>query len=311
VAEEVVAAAVEVDAEAVVVADAEVAVDAVNLKMMKNDLHNIPFLGNGIGFRPELKSFIFLNKDKIDFVEIIADHYIDVPDAKMRELDLLMENFTVIPHAINLSLGTVEGLDMDYVHKLAALIQKIKPPYWSEHIAYTQAHGYDIGHLAPVIYNEEFLEILQKNIAIVKEEIRFPFILENITYHIELPGKNIDDADFLNRICDLTACGLLLDITNLFINSKNLKFDPFDFIDRLNPDHIVQLHYVGFEGDESQLIDTHAKATQKEIYDLMAHVFKRRVPRGVLLERDDRYELLEEITEDLMQSKRLLKTYRP
>lgn len=278
---------------------------------MKNDLHNIPFLGNGIGFRPELKSFIFLNKDKIDFVEIIADHYIDVPDAKMRELDLLMENFTVIPHAINLSLGTVEGLDMTYVHKLAALIQKIKPPYWSEHIAYTQAHGYDIGHLAPVIYNEEFLKILQKNIAIVKEAIRFPFILENITYHIELPGKNIDDADFLNRICDLTGCGLLLDITNLFINSKNLTFDPFDFLDRLNPDHIVQLHYVGFEGDESQLIDTHARATQQEIYDLMAHVFKRRVPRGVLLERDDRYELLEEITEDLMQSKRLLKMHKP
>ena len=149
------------------------------------------------------------------------------------------------------------------------------------------------------------------NIATVKEAIPVPLILENITYHIELPGKEINDADFLNRICDLTGCGLLLDITNLFINSKNLKFDPFDFLDRLDPDHIVQLHYVGFEGDERQLIDTHARATQQEIYDLMAHVFKRRVPQGVLLERDDRYELLEEITEDLVQSKRLLNMYRP
>lgn len=276
---------------------------------MNTELHTIPFLGNGIGFRPELKSFIFLNKDKIDFVEIIADHYIDVPEAKLRELELLMENFTVIPHAINLSLGTVEGLDMDYVRKLAALIHKIKPPYWSEHIAYTQAHGYDIGHLAPVIHNEEFLKILQKNITSVRALIPFPFILENITYHVELPGKDIEDADFLNRICELTGCGLLLDITNLFINSRNLGFDPFEFLDRLNPDHIVQLHYVGFEGDDSQLIDTHARATQQEIYDLMAHVFKRRIPKGVLLERDDRYELLEEITADLVQSKHLLQSH--
>ena len=220
-----------------------------------------------------------------------------------------MENFTVIPHAINLSLGTVGGPDMGYVRKLGALIQKIKPPYWSEHIAYTQAHGYDIGHLAPIVYSEEFLRILQKNIAMVQSEIPCPLILENITYHIELPGKDMEDADFLNSICELTACGLLLDITNLFINSRNLKFDPYEFIDRLNPDHIVQLHYVGFEGDDSQLIDTHARATQQEIFDLMAHVFKRRVPKGTLLERDERYELLEEISADLMRSKDLLKTY--
>lgn len=296
--------------EAVVAVDAAVVEDAVNDKNMKTELQTIPFLGNGIGFRPELKSFIFLNKDKIDFVEIIADHYIDVPEAKMRELELLMENFTVIPHAINLSLGTVEGPDMDYVRKLAALIQKINPPYWSEHIAYTQAHGYEIGHLAPIVYSEEFLEILRKNIAMVQSEIPCPLILENITYHIELPGKDIEDADFLNRICELTGCGLLLDITNLFINSRNLKFDPFVFLDKLNPDHIVQLHYVGFEGDDSQLIDTHARATQQEIYDLMAHVFKRRVPKGVLLERDDRYELLEEISADLMQSRQLLKNHK-
>lgn len=279
-------------------------------KTMNKQLHTIPFLGNGIGFRPELKSFIFLNKDKIDFVEIIADHYIDVPEAKLRELDLLLENFTVIPHAINLSLGTVEGPYRNYVRKLAALIRKIKPPYWSEHIAYTQAHGYDIGHLAPIVYSEEFLEILQRNIAAVQSEISCPLILENITYHIELPGKDIEDADFLNRICELTACGLLLDITNLFINSRNLSFDPYDFIDRLNPDHIVQLHYVGFEGDESQLIDTHARATQKEIYDLMAYVFRRQVPKAVLLERDDRYELLDEITADLLNTKHLLEKYK-
>jgi uncharacterized protein (UPF0276 family) len=291
--------------EAVVVEDA--GAEAVEVVVnMKQDLHSIPYLGNGIGFRPELKSFIFLNKDKIDFVEIIADHYMDVPDAKLQELELLIENFTVIPHAINLSLGTAEGLDMSYVHKLASLIKKINPPYWSEHIAYTQAHGYDIGHLAPIVYNDQFLEILRKNIETVKSLIPFPFILENITYHVELPGKSIEDVDFLNRICELTACGLLLDITNLYINSQNLKFDPFAFLDSLDPGRIVQLHYVGFEGDEQQLIDTHAGATQPEIYALMEHVLKRQIPKGVLLERDDRYDLLEEITADLIHTKSLL-----
>lgn len=289
-------------------ADAEAVEVVVNMNM-KQEIYNIPYLGNGIGFRPELKSFIFLNKDKIDFVEIIADHYMDVPDTKMKELELLMENFVVIPHAINLSLGTVEGLDMTYVHKLVVLIQKINPPYWSEHIAYTQAHGYEIGHLAPIIYNEKFLKILQHNIETVKSVIPFPFILENITYHIELPGKDIEDVDFLNRICELTGCGLLLDITNLYINSKNLNFDPFAFLDKLDHNHIVQLHYVGYEGDEDQLIDTHAGATQAEIYNLMEYILKKKLPRAVLLERDDRYELMDEITQDINTTKLLLNIY--
>ena len=37
---------------------------------MKQDFSHIKALGIGIGFRPELKSFIFLNRDKIDFIEI-------------------------------------------------------------------------------------------------------------------------------------------------------------------------------------------------------------------------------------------------
>lgn len=279
------------------------------LTMDNHSLHKIPYLGSGIGFRPELKSFIFLNKDKIDFVEVIADHYIDAPASKLQELDLLMANFTVIPHAINLSLGTAEGLDMSYVRKLAALIKKIDPPYWSEHIAYTQAHGYDIGHLAPILYNDAFLEVFCKNIETVKTQIPTPLILENITYHIELPGRQIDDVSFLNRMCERTGCGLLLDITNLFINSRNLQFDPFGFLDKLNHDHVVQLHYVGYEDEENQLIDTHSRATQQGVYDLMTHVFKNNVPKAVLLERDGRYEFLEEITEDLSRTKHLLQSY--
>ena len=46
-------------------------------------MKNIPFLGVGIGFRSELKTFIFLNRDKINFLEIIADHYIDVSKEKL------------------------------------------------------------------------------------------------------------------------------------------------------------------------------------------------------------------------------------
>lgn len=273
-------------------------------------LEQIPYLGNGLGFRSELKSFTFLNRDKISFVEIIADHYIDAPGSKMKELERLMANFTVIPHGIGLSLGTVSGLDESYLKKLGELIRCIDPPYWSEHIAHTRAHGSDIGHLAPIIYNNAFLNVLGANIGQVRQEIPYPLILENITYHVDLPGRDMSDAAFLNRLCELTGCGLLLDLTNLYINSRNMHFDPYVFFDQLELKHIVQLHYVGFEDSESQYTDTHARATQTEIFELMEYLFRKHMPKAVLLERDGRYEYPEEISDDIIKARELLKHVR-
>jgi uncharacterized protein len=289
------------DVEEVVVVDVE---DVVNETVMKN----IPFLGIGIGFRQELKSFIFLNRDKIDFVEIIAEHYMDVPKEKLEELVLLKKHFTVIPHAIHLSLGSEEGIDAEYLKKLKKIIEYIDPPYWSEHISYTKAHGIDIGHLAPIVFNDEFLDVISRNIDTVKSSIHCPLILENITYHLELPGRSYDDATFLNALCKKTNCGLLLDITNLYINSRNLKFDPFQFIDQLQKENIVQLHFVGCEETPEQVIDTHATKTTPEIFQLMEYLFKTHIPKGILLERDAHFEKQAEIMDDLIQAKTIFIT---
>jgi uncharacterized protein (UPF0276 family) len=269
-------------------------------------MKDIPFLGVGIGFRSELKSMIFLNRDKIGFLEVIADHYMDAPKEKMEELSLLKKHFTVIPHAINLSLGSTEGIDAVYLNKLKKVIDFLDPPYWSEHISYTQAHGIDIGHLAPIIYNDDFLEVLKRNIQVVQKVIPQKLILENITYHVELPGRTYSDADFLNALCEQTGCGLLMDLTNLYINSRNLKFNPFHFIDLLKQENIVQLHYVGYETAGEQIIDTHSAKTPPEIFQLMEYLFKTCQPKGVLLERDEQFEKEAEIAEDLIKANELL-----
>lgn len=91
-------------------------------------LSHLPNLGVGLGFRELFKSELFLNRQPVDFLEIVAEHYLDAPAAKQQELELLAAHFPIIPHAINLSLGSAEGLDRDYLAKLAALIKQLNPP---------------------------------------------------------------------------------------------------------------------------------------------------------------------------------------
>src|SRR6266478_1387330 len=101
----------------------------------------LPALGVGIGYREPFRTGLFLNRRAADFLEITADHYFDANDEKLAELDLLAAHFPLIPHGLNLSLGSAEGLDRPYLEQFAALVRKLQPPWWSEHLAFTRAGG--------------------------------------------------------------------------------------------------------------------------------------------------------------------------
>ena len=112
-------------------------------------MQNLPKLGIGIGFREQFRADLFLHQAEIDFLEITADHYLDANAHKQAELELLKEHFLLIPHGLNLSLGSAEGVDEVYLEKFAELVEKVQPAWFSDHICFTKSGGVDIGHLAP------------------------------------------------------------------------------------------------------------------------------------------------------------------
>ncbi|MBI4853346.1 MAG: DUF692 domain-containing protein [Acidobacteria bacterium] len=262
-------------------------------------LDNLPTLGAGIGFRDEFIGELFLNRNKVDFLEIISDHYIDPHPIKTEELALIRKYFTLIPHGINLSLGSAEGLDKNYVKKLAKLINDLNPPWWSEHICFTQAGGVDIGHLSPLPFTWEAINVIVKNIKEVKQLINSPLILENITYMLKIPGAEMSEAEFISEILEQTDSGMLLDITNLYINSINHKFDIEEFLAQIPLERIVQLHFVGGYFHRGMLIDSHSHPTHKEVWQLMERLSKITKLKATILERDENFPKFTELLEEL------------
>ena len=169
---------------AVVVGEEGAAAVAVDSKIF-----NIPNLGVGIGFREPFRGQLFLNRSCVDFLEITADHYFDVPPHKEEELNLLADHFTLIPHGLNLSLGSAEGLNENYVKKFVKLIKRLNPPYWSEHIAFTKSGGVEIGHLSPLPFTKEAINVLCRNVEQIRQQIDVPLVLENITYAVNYPTQ--------------------------------------------------------------------------------------------------------------------------
>lgn len=286
--------------------DAEEAVVAVAAKEIE-----MPALGVGMGFRAPCKSEIFLQRKSIDFLEITLDHYLDATPEKQRELELLRENFTLIPHGLNLSLGSADGLNPDYLRKVAKLVNDLSPPWWSEHICFTQADGIEIGHLSPLPFTDEALDVLARNVSVVREHITSPLILENITYLHCLPGERMTEADFIAEASARTGCGLLLDVTNLYINATNHGYDVRDFLQRLPLDKIVQFHFVGgHQHHNGLLIDSHAQPTPDPVWNLMDEILAAAPVKGAILERDENFPPFTEILSELETARQIGRRYQ-
>jgi len=268
-------------------------------------INDIPKLGVGIGFREPFRADLFLHQTKIDFLEVTADHYFDTNSRKLEELELLKQHFPLVPHGLNLSLGSAEGIDEAYLEKFARLVETVKPAWFSDHICFTKSGGVEIGHLAPVPYTTEAVKVFVRNISRVKAKINTPLILENITYNVRLPSSEMSEGEFITKILEETDCGLLLDITNLYINSKNFGYEWRAFLDELPLERVVQMHFVGAHKHNNRLIDAHAHKTGAEIWEVFREVCLRANVKGAILERDENFPPFAEILDEIQTARNL------
>lgn len=245
-------------------------------------------LGSGLGYRPQFRADLFAHRPDVDFLEIIADHYFDAAPEKLAELDLLRAHFPIVVHGLDLSIGSAEGLDSAFLDRLARLIARIDPPWWSEHLCFTRAGGIDIGHLAALPFTQEAIDVVERNVEHVRARIRAPLILENITTVVRMPGAEMDEPEFLTRVLERTGCGWLCDVANLYTNAINQGVDIAATFERWPWDRLVQVHYAGGRWRDGMLIDSHDTATSEAVWALYERIVARAPVKGAILERDER-----------------------
>jgi uncharacterized protein len=263
-------------------------------------------LGSGLGYRPPFRAHLFANRSRVDFLEIIADHYFDASSEKLAELDLLRAHFPIVAHGLDLSLGSAEGIDRAYLEKFAQLIERVDPPWWSEHLCFTRAGGIDIGHLSALPFTQEAIDVVARNVEVVRKCIRAPLLLENIATVVHVPGGDMEEPEFLTRALDATGCGWLCDVANLYANAINYGVDIDATFERWPWDRLVQIHYAGGRWREGVLIDSHDAATSEAVWSLFDRIVVRAPVKGVILERDERLPLFDELLAEIRRARATL-----
>jgi uncharacterized protein (UPF0276 family) len=266
-------------------------------------------LGVGLGYRPPFRADLFRRQRAVDFLEITLDHYLDASSEKEQELELLAEHFTLIPHGLNLSLGSADGLDKEYLQKVARLVRRLEPAWWSEHLAFTRAGSREIGHLTPLPYTHEAVDMVCQNIAELRRYLDVPLILENISYTIDLPGAEMAEAEFIAEVVERADCGLLLDVMNLHANAVNHGYDAALFLQQIPLERVVQLHFVGGHWSHGVLVDSHSQATSEQVWTLLEAVLSRAPVAGIILERDQNIPPFQHLIDELERARAIGRRY--
>src|SRR5437879_371828 len=96
------------------------------------------FQGFGLGLRPQ--------------------HYQDFLAAggrPLKVLDAVRERYPVAMHGVSMSIGSADGLNLDYLVRLKALADRVQPLWVSDHLCWTGIDGFNSHDLLPLPYTEE------------------------------------------------------------------------------------------------------------------------------------------------------------
>lgn len=274
---------------------------------ISNLLAKLPRLGVGLSYQSRFLKDVLRHQPSLDFLEIVADDYLFAPPDKLGELQRLTEHFTVIPHALNLSVGTAGGVDDKYLDEVAALIRKLRPPWWSDHLGFTRAGGIHIGRPAPLPQTREAVDAVAANMVTVRRRIAAPLILENVDYDHDLPGADMDEPAFVNELLGWGGCGMLLDVASLYSRATRHRQDPFELATRLPMDRIVEIHV---NTSREQRDNKQAPPPPDDMWKLLEAVIKRAPVRGVVIEQNDRFSSFERILEQVARARELGRQYQ-
>ncbi len=253
----------------------------------------------GLGLRTEHYNDFLEKPQPVEWLEVISENFMVDGGKPLGILDRIRADYPMTMHGVSMSLGSIDGLDNNYLNKLKRLEQRIEPMWVSDHLCWTGVHGRNIHDLLPLPYTEEALQVITRNVMQAQDVLQRPMVLENVSSYVEFDTSEMTEWEFLTEVCRATDCYLLLDINNIYVSAFNHGFSAADFIQAVPADRIMQFHLAGHQDNGDYLIDTHDHAVCDGVWDLYQQALIQFGPVPTMIEWDDKIPPLKELLSEL------------
>lgn len=218
-----------------------------------------------------------------------AHRFREVPGQR-RRVEQAASELPIVLHSVGMSLCSAGIFDRELADNLIEIATRFKSPWMSDHLSFSRVgtgHGtndepereaggeVNAAFALPVAYDLEMLDILLERVGYFTDRLACPFLLENNVYYVRFPDQEMTEEQFFNRLCEGSACGVLLDLHNLYTNSVNHGFPALDYLDNLDLGNVREIHIAGGSSMMGFHTDSHYGPVHESVWGLLENVIPR------------------------------------
>jgi len=272
--------------------------------MPANRFNGFTEYGVGIGLRIPHYNHILGKKPVVDWFEIISENFMVDGGRPLHVLDQILEQYRVVQHGVSMYFGSVEPLNREHLRRLKALVQRTKTPWLSDHLCWGSVDGTYSHDLLPMPYTFEAAKKTAQKIREARDFLEVPVVVENVSSYAEFHASEMTEWEFLTEVVEDADCGILLDVNNIYVSSRNHNFNPYDYVNSVPHHCVAQIHIAGHSKFEKYILDTHDHPVIDPVWQLYARALELVGPTATLLEWDDRIPSFDEVHGEALKANR-------
>lgn len=266
-------------------------------------------LGAGAGLRHAHFEDIIKSKPAFRWFEIINEDFMNFGGYVKEAFEEIRKHYKIIGHGVCMSIGSTDPLDMGYLKNLKRFLDHINSPWTSDHLCFTMVDHTNLNDLIPLPFTREAVDNVVSRVKVVQDVLERPFLLENVTRYVTVSDREMTESQFINSVLEESGCGLLLDVTNAYLNAHFHGNDALEFIKSLPLERVGQMHLAGWETQEDgSFIDSHDAPVPQPVWGLFQEVLKLTGPSSVIVEWDNLLPPVGRLLEEATQANSLIES---
>ncbi len=153
---------------------------------------------------------------------------------------------------------------------------ELAAPWVSEHLSVLDVRGArgsrNCGFLMPPLQTEEQVRLAAQNIRNRRAALGRPFAFETGVNYFSGRDFEMPDGEFFAAVAGAADCGILLDLTNLWVNDRNGRARIGDVLAELPLDRVWEVHLAGIEFAHGHWLDAHSGAIDSGLLPIAAEI---------------------------------------
>jgi uncharacterized protein len=274
--------------------------------MPANRFNGFTDLGVGIGLRIPHYRHILEHKPACDWFEIISENYMVDGGRPLAILDQILEQYKVVQHGVSMYFGSTDRLSREHLKGLKKLVRRTKTPFLSDHLCWGSVDGTYSHDLLPMPYTFAAARLTAQRIREARDFLEVPICVENVSSYAEFHVSEMTEWQFLTEVVERADCGILLDVNNIYVSSKNHNFDPYEYLNHVPHDRVGQIHVAGHSKYEKYILDTHDHPVLGPVWRMYAHAIRLCGPTNKLLEWDAHIPSFDEVHSEALKANRFI-----